>query len=610
MSEMPKIESQDITIQDLFKDFYVVPDFQREYVWQEKNVEALLRDVMAELYDEAYNVVGGREYFIGSVVTCPDDGRHQLIDGQQRVTTIYLLLCALRDAFRQSGAEVPAYLPKYLFDVAPDGAGEAVQHYRVDLQYEDAQGFLEAIVHYGLDLDSATAKTPSAKNLLSAYSTIRRFLTETFADDPAKLKKFTATFISSVKLIRIKTPSVTNALKVFETINDRGVGLDAVDLLKNLLFMKTPRGLYPKLKDRWKTLTNTLNRCREKPLRFLRYFVISNHDVPDWQKGFREEQVYEWFVRNSANCHIDDNPIGFVDTLIDRAIAYANFAEGRDVVGQLNPYISNVAACSGTARTHFILLLAGENLPSELFTELARRVENLFFCYLITRANSVLFDRYFTRWAPELRKVQTKEQLEAFFTKWFEPQMRERSFDFDFAFRELTESRIQQYRLKYVLAKFTQYIDQQAWGEEQHLSLTPYLDKKVEIEHILPRHPAEGVREGFDVPQQYDDFVPRLGNLMLLEKSINGSVSNSTYDKKKPGYPTSKFLLTRSVAERPQLGQAGAKNKVNLAVAGLPTFDTWTSQAITERQEALAKLARKVWGIPDATTEVTHASQG
>jgi hypothetical protein len=89
MSEMPKIESQDITIQDLFKDFYVVPDFQREYIWQEKNVEALLRDVMAELYDEAYNVVKGREYFIGSVVTdCLSDNRTRALFRPDEITEL------------------------------------------------------------------------------------------------------------------------------------------------------------------------------------------------------------------------------------------------------------------------------------------------------------------------------------------------------------------------------------------------------------------------------------------------------------------------------------------------------------------------------------------
>lgn len=57
---------------------------------------------------------------------------------------------------------------------------------------------------------------------------------------------------------------------MFETINDRGVGLNAMDLLKNLLFMKTSSEDYPRLKDRWKKLIDVLDDCGEKPLRFLR----------------------------------------------------------------------------------------------------------------------------------------------------------------------------------------------------------------------------------------------------------------------------------------------------------------------------------------------------
>ena len=93
-----KIESQDLSIESLYKDFYTVPDFQREYVWQREQVEKLLQDVYDEFYDEEGQLVKGPEYFLGSIVVCKGDGgTFQLIDGQQRMTTIYLVLCGIRD---------------------------------------------------------------------------------------------------------------------------------------------------------------------------------------------------------------------------------------------------------------------------------------------------------------------------------------------------------------------------------------------------------------------------------------------------------------------------------------------------------------------------------
>lgn len=77
-----KIESQDLTVGALFKDFYSVPDFQREYVWQREQVEKLLQDLYDEFYDESGNVIPGPEYFLGSIVVCKaEDGTFQLIDG-------------------------------------------------------------------------------------------------------------------------------------------------------------------------------------------------------------------------------------------------------------------------------------------------------------------------------------------------------------------------------------------------------------------------------------------------------------------------------------------------------------------------------------------------
>ena len=66
-----KIESNDLEIAQIFKDFYVVPDFQREYVWEREHVEKLLEDVFDEFYDENTQQIAGPEYFLGSIVLLP-----------------------------------------------------------------------------------------------------------------------------------------------------------------------------------------------------------------------------------------------------------------------------------------------------------------------------------------------------------------------------------------------------------------------------------------------------------------------------------------------------------------------------------------------------------
>ncbi len=143
-----KIESNDLSIADLFKNFFSVPDFQREYVWEQEHVEKLLEDVLDEFYDEDSRQLQGPEYFLGSVVTCrDDDGIFQLIDGQQRMTTIYLVLCAAHDAIRDAGDQPTRVLQAQISDVYADPrTGDDIERHRLTLQYEDSDGILEKIV--------------------------------------------------------------------------------------------------------------------------------------------------------------------------------------------------------------------------------------------------------------------------------------------------------------------------------------------------------------------------------------------------------------------------------------------------------------------------------
>src|SRR5262245_43826541 len=120
-SETTKIESQDLSVGSLFKDFFSVPDFQREYVWQREQIEKLLQDLYDEFYDEEGHVLLGPEYFLGSIVACKgDDGAFHLIDGQQPMTSLYLILCVLRDMFAELGSERSKVLDSQIADAATD----------------------------------------------------------------------------------------------------------------------------------------------------------------------------------------------------------------------------------------------------------------------------------------------------------------------------------------------------------------------------------------------------------------------------------------------------------------------------------------------------------
>ncbi len=577
----------------VYKDFYTVPDFQREYVWQPENVEKLLNDIYEEFYDEKGNPSGVSEYFIGSIVACKDThGTFQLIDGQQRLTTTYLVLCALRDEITYRG-DSSISLNGMIHSVSSNQFGVDIERYRLTLQYEDSHQILEQIASSSIPENLGTTATLSMKNILQAYETIREFLKVSFAGDVPSLKQFFAAFTQRVKLIRIITPNLAHALKVFETINDRGVGLNAMDLLKNLLFMRTSTTDYPKLKTYWKELVDTIDGCGEKPLRFLRYYIMSHFET-DAQKPLREDQIFSWFTENSRKVGIDEAPIPFVIKLVQKARAYANFVNSKDPNGNPNTFLRNISLMSGSARQHFVLLLAAEELDPELFTVVAENIENLFFVYVVTRESTKTFESKFGAWSTELRKVSTRAELEIFLDQNLRPEISSRSSRFDFAFQELGMWNIQQYRLKYILAKLTQYIEKSAWGNQAHHSLEMYVSNSIHIEHILPQTPTDDLRTLFESEGAYHEQAQRLGNLTLLERTINTSVSNQSFEAKKAGYKQSSFLLTKSLVEVPRVGE---NTQLNSAVEILFAFEDWNSETISKRQELLTSLARKVWGL-------------
>lgn len=595
------IQSQDIKIADVFQAFYAVPDYQREYVWETEQVEQLLTDINAELAGN--DPATSPEYFIGSIVVCPGgDGVLELIDGQQRMTTLFLTLCAIRDRLKALGESPSDALGHQIAATSVDATGRDHFRYRLDLQYEDSGDILVRIAKGTLD-GAGSASTRSIANIRNAYTVALDFLKREFGDDAAALRAFYGYLINKVKLIRIQTKDVAKALKIFETINDRGVGLDSMDLLKNLLFMKASRDAFEKLKTHWKELQDIIFDMGEKPLRFLRYFIFSRYDVD----VLREDEIYGWFAKNEKLCGYAADPLGFAKELLRAAEAYRNFLRGYDQAGDKNRHLENLQLLGGkAARQHLILLLAGRHLPPDLFDQLAREVENLFFVYVITREPTRDFERNFARWAVDLRRITNEAELEEFIARRFVPSRRELSVRFDDAFRRLYVGSVQQYRLRYILAKLTQHIDLRAYGETEGTKwLSRYTGGGFEIEHILPQQPSEAARAEFGAFED-QSITDRLGNLVLIEKSINASVGNRPYSQKRNIYRQSQLLLTKALVERPKVGTS---TKIDLAVADLEPFTEWNEAAVIKRQDMLTALAKSVWAVTSAQT-TSHSSLG
>jgi uncharacterized protein with ParB-like and HNH nuclease domain len=602
------IRSQDLTIEQLFNDFYVVPNFQREYVWEEKQVEQLLKDVFAEFPSSDTNSESD-EYFIGSVVVSfgdeGEDSPYEVIDGQQRITTAYIFLCAVKNYILAIENHRPVDgLKRAISDTATNSKGIDIPRYRVSLQYEDSRGVLEAIAQEEVDLDSIPQASSSSENIINAYRTIQGFLRQEFDSNEAEIRRFYAHFTKKVKLVRVLAMSVTRALRVFETINDRGVGLNPMDLLKNLMFRQAAKEDFEILKDKWKELTDAIQAVDEKPNTFLRYFIYSKYDGVEREEV--QSKVYEWFLDHESECGYKASPVEFVNSLVESAKAYNNFVQGNNTNGTYNRYLSNINLLTATTKQHMSLLLAAHHLKTDSFLKLSHEIENLLFVYIITSQKTNEFERPFIQWASELRKVTDESTLDTFIETYIQPAKQNLANRFEATFLELKEKDFQGPKIKYILAKLTQYIDELAFGSEAlYVDLGMYINRQVEIEHILSQTLTEEITASFDKPKEIKTYISRLGNLTLLEKPINASIQNAVFAIKKNGYKTSRFLLTKSIAEEIVVGK---NTSIDRAVQGLKKFDEWISSSIIERQHIITGLAKKIWNVTEPSTLSTPAS--
>lgn len=604
---MARIENHKYSIEEAFREcFYIVPDYQREYVWTDKEVHQLLEDV-----GEQIDAGTTREYFIGTVLVSPTDqkGHYEVIDGQQRLTTFFLLLCALKNLFQ--GEPQRQTISSLISSSYTDSEGEAQTTLKLEPRYENAGDVMSKLVE--LDADPQVVRAGiqasgipsfgSLENLVSAYATLYRYLKDNY-DDTGKLKKYWGYLANNVVFIQIST-DVSSALKIFETINERGVGLNPMDLLKNLLFTQVKQTQFTQLKDEWKKITKPLEKEKEKPLRFLRYFLMANYVIKNARGDavVREDEIYDWFVDkdNASLCDYANKPFEFVRKVTRNVEHYLAFANGLGNDGKPNLAMDSLKRLAGGAFSlHYVLLLAAANLPKSLFDHFVSQLESFLFYYIFTKTPTKDLERSFSLWADELRSiaetpdpVKQKVQLNAFVADRFERNMAGKSQELADALKRFTLYSMQQYRTRYLLARLTQHVEMAFSGMKTPGTLEPFT--KLEIEHILPDNPTPELRAKWSVENPntiYDDYKNRLGNLTLLEKPINIVAGNDFYAAKQDEYRKSGNYLTRSLVELTQVGQNTSISRIN---EKLKSFPEWNATTIVDRHALLMALAQEVW---------------
>lgn len=269
------------------RKLFRVPHHQRSYAWDKESVEVFLTDIETAIEN------GASDYFIGLVVIqSSDSGEWVLLDGQQRLTTVSLIYAAIRFLFLNWGLQADAQQVHHEYLGVRRLGGTFSS--RMLLNQEN-QPIFETVAIDGLAEDvlrktlGDQCRFGSNKLLLSAAMNCRKWVKE-FAeaegsksiDEYANRLYQVARFIESrLKVVAVEVSSDVDAYILFESLNDRGVALSALDLIKNYIFSKSPEEI-----ENWSNLVALLG--DENPEDFLKIFWTSRYGLIQKSQIFRQ----------------------------------------------------------------------------------------------------------------------------------------------------------------------------------------------------------------------------------------------------------------------------------------------------------------------------------
>ena len=286
------VDAKNLTIENvLTKGSYIIPDYQREFAWNVENIKELISDISESTPQE--------NYFIGHMVLQGDFNGNffEVVDGQQRITTITIMLCAIRDIFIERAKDET--LDKALQEEMVEYANAIDEKYIFNKDRNNKRFVvLNSEMPYPLFQKLVQSK-PSEKDFKvipekSGDKKIKDAYNQCLLDFKQLLHIQLVIFrdkVLNLELIFVAVKDEADIHNVFETLNAKGKDLDAFDLIKNKVFKLYPKEAHLKEpKDSWKKIVDN---TQGSSLSFLNNFWASRY------KKVSDKNIFKEFIRTS-----------------------------------------------------------------------------------------------------------------------------------------------------------------------------------------------------------------------------------------------------------------------------------------------------------------------
>lgn len=550
------IKAEEKQLGRIFSDDYLfeIPDYQRPYAWTTEQSGELLDDLLtAESEDK------DSSYFLGSIVLIkePNDARAAVVDGQQRLTTLTILFCVLRELTGVDGYRDE--LDTYVRARGRPLAG-IEDRFRLSLRDRDRVLFRENVQHIGRlkPFVSGHVQLPDSQQRIRENA--GHLWDKLAGADQAQRERLAKFLIRNCYLVVVSASEQESAYRIFSVMNDRGLNLSPTDILKAEVIGGIEADRRTAYKNEWEEIEEELGREGFRDLfAHIRMIHVKSKArgnlTREFRKGVLQAVSGVDFIKHTLK------PMANAYRMVSRA-DYENTAKPEEV----NQYLKHLGRIDNfdwipPAMAFF----CRHQHEHEMLAAFVRDLERLAYAMFILRSNiNTRIDRY----AGLLQEIEQEVDLQSAASRL------QLSEDEKNAVREAVDGPI--YLQTRVCLPLLLRLDS--------LLAEPgaiYERNVLSVEHVLPQTPEEGSvwQDWFPDPEQREMWTHRLANLVLLSRRKNSQAQNFDFERKKNEYfqrnGVATFAITSQVLHR----------------------QDWTPGLLAERQEELTGRLAQEWRL-------------
>ena len=600
---MQKIDGSPKSLKQLLLNTkYSIHYYQREYMWQQKQIEELIDDLTSEFLiyyksgDDRLSVMDYGAYFMGSIVLA---GRENaIIDGQQRFTSLTLMLMYLHNRLKAIG-QTYSVIDQMIFS-------ESYGKKSFNIDVDDRFNCMDAI--FSEKQFDITDESESVKNLYGRYEDIIELFPKEISDD--MLLHFCDWLAERVFFIEIVTNTEQDAHKVFVSMNDRGLSLTSTEMLKGYVLSEIKNDeTREKYNDLWtEKVLNLKNNDDKGDELFIKAWLRSQHaetiresvvgatnkdfDIigGPFHKWVREERE-KLSLNTSADFEL------FIDKFAKFAEIYLKIKAAEQTFNETMKFVYYNAQLGFTLQPQLLLApICYEDNWDTIYEKinLVSRFIDLFIIARVTNYKSCDYSTIKNHVFGLTKSIRNTdvESLKSILKEHYNAMnYNAEEAIYNFGLNGFTKKYI-----KHILARITGYIEEQCGVDSNYLSYINYKTKNpFEIEHIICDH-YEDFMDEFTDKEEFVRWRNDIGGLLLLHKSINASLNDESYSYKLNSYCSNEGnIYTESLGGQAYINNPRFKKFIKENELLFEPYDKFGKEEIEKRNKLVAQLVELVW---------------